>query len=563
MGRVLQTGGWIGEEAGPDVYVDQKEQVFPTLSSEMIDRMEPYGRIRSFEAGAFLYRSGERGVDLHVVLEGAVEILSDSLDEEPSVVVTYGRHQFTGEFDQLSRRATLVSARAVQPARVLCFDRADFRRLTEAQPDIADILWRALILRRQGMIQNAVGGTILIGSRVDPEFLRIGRFLSRNGCPHRQLDIDEDPDARRLLAAAGAGADDLPVVIVGGRAVLRHPDDRNLSDTLGVSEPVDADHIHDLAVIGAGPAGLAAAVGAASEGVDTIVVDTVGPGGQAGTSSRIENYPGFPLGLSGQTLAAKALVQAQKFGARLMVARGIEAIECERCPFVLRLDSGERITARAVLVAVGATYRSLELDGIDRFHGRGIHHAATGMEAKLCHDADVVVVGGGNSAGQAALFLSSHARHVHVLVRGSELADTMSDYLLRRLEASDRISIHTGATVTGLDGDSALTRVRWSCRDGTERLAEASNLFLMLGAVPNTGWLRGCVELDRHGFVLTGEADGVGTGRYRTSRPGIFAAGDVRSGSVKRVAAAVGEGAVVLSEIHRWLSASCGRSGPR
>ncbi|WP_262272176.1 FAD-dependent oxidoreductase [Microvirga yunnanensis] len=555
MGRVLQTGGWVGEEAGPDVYVDRKEQVFPTLGGEMIDRMRPYGRVRSFEAGAFLYRSGERGVDLHVVLEGAIEILDDSLDQEASIVVTYGHRQFTGEFDQLSGRATLVSARAAQPVRALAFDRPGFRSMVEAQPDIADILWRALILRRQGMIQNAVGGTILIGSRADPAFLRIGRFLSRNGCPHRQIDADGDSDARRLMVSAGVNADDLPVVIVGTRAILRHPDDRSLSDILGVSEPVDGDHIYDLAIIGAGPAGLAAAVGATSEGIDTIVVDTVGPGGQAGTSSRIENYPGFPLGLSGQTLAAKALVQAQKFGARLIVARGIEAIDCERCPFVLRLNSGERIMARAVLVAVGATYRSLDLDDIDRFHGRGIHHAATGMEAKLCRDADVVVVGGGNSAGQAALFLSSHARHVHVLVRGSALADTMSDYLLRRLEASDRISIHTGATVTRLDGDLTLTRVRWSCRDGTEGLADASNLFLMLGAVPNTGWLQGCVDLDRHGFVLTGGSCGDGTGRYRTSRPGIFAAGDVRSGSVKRVAAAVGEGAVVLAEIHHWLRA--------
>ncbi len=415
---------------------------------------------------------------------------------------------------------------------------------------------RAFILRRVGFIKSARGGVVVIGPGKAGDTLRLQRFLTRNAYPHRLLDTDTDPDAEGFLACFALVPSDLPVVVGPENSLYRNPTVARLADDLGLTEPTDPSHVHDLAVVGAGPAGLAAAVYAASEGLDTVVIEGTAPGGQAGTSSKIENYLGFPTGISGQALAGRAQVQAQKFGARLAISRDVVGIDCDRRPLVLRLEDGTAMLARTVVVATGARYRGLDLPNYTRFEGQGIHYAATAMEAHLCTDEEVVVVGGGNSAGQAAMFLSRTVAHVHVLVRADGLAATMSDYLVRRIEASPKITLHPRTEVTGLEGDRYLRAVTWTDRrSGTSTRLQVGNLFMMIGAEPNSAWLAGCLDLDDKGFVLTGKG---GDGRtvsspFETSRPGVYAVGDVRSGSVKRVASGVGEGSVVVQAVHEFL----------
>lgn len=544
---------------------DRPGQTFPTLDAEMVDRVTPYGRLESFDGGAYLYRSGDRGVDFFLVLDGALDILDSDGHGGNIVVRTYGANQFTGELNLFNERAALVSARASRSTKVVRIPRANFRRMVSAEPDIGEIILRAFILRRVGMIQHAQGGSILIGSIHSAETLRIQSFLTRNGYPHRLLDTDGDPDAREALECFHLSANALPVVIVGGDKVLQRPENRELADALGITEELDPDRVYDVAVVGAGPAGLAAAVYAASEGLDTIVVEAVAPGGQAGSSSRIENYLGFPTGISGQALAGRAQVQAQKFGARLMIARRATGLDCSGLPFRLHLEGGTVIAARSVVVASGAHYRRIDVPDLGRFEGQGVHYAATALEGRLCTGSDVVVVGGGNSAGQAAMFLSGKARHVHMLVRGEGLAETMSDYLVKRIEDSPRITLHPRCEVTALMGEKYLEAVRWRERGGKETVYEVSNLFLMIGAEPNTDWLNDCVALDRKGFVETGHIpEGeVRTTPYSTSIPGIFAVGDVRANSVKRVASSVGEGSVVVHAIHAWLGSLATPQGLR
>ncbi|HEX8374355.1 MAG TPA: FAD-dependent oxidoreductase, partial [Geminicoccaceae bacterium] len=421
-------------------------------------------------------------------------------------------------------------------------------------------IMRAFILRRVGLIQHHQGGVTVAGARRSGDTLRVQRFLGRNGYPVRMLEADgaraaDADEAGTLLATYGLGVHDGPLVVCGRDRVLRNPTNRELADCLGIAERLDPGNVFDLAVVGAGPSGLAAAVYAASEGLDTVVLEAEAPGGQAGTSSKIENYLGFPTGISGQALAGRAQVQAQKFGARIAVPRRVERLACDLRPYTLHLDDGTAVQARTVAIATGAHYRKLDhLANFDRFEGNGVHYAATAIEAGLCLDEEVAVVGGGNSAGQAAIFLSRHARHVHILVRGEGLAASMSDYLVGRIEASDRITLHTGTEVTALDGDRHLERVTWTDRrSGRAETREVANLFLMLGAVPNTEWLDGCLDLDEQGFVRCGAA--ASTSLLETSRPGIFAVGDVRAGSVKRVASAVGEGSIVVSSVHQVLAA--------
>ncbi|HEV7438923.1 MAG TPA: FAD-dependent oxidoreductase [Methylobacterium sp.] len=546
--------------SGPDIDPSSPEartaQTFPRLSDEMAARVAAYGAEETLADGTLVFARGQRGVDFFLVLSGCIEILDQDATGAPRVFTTHAAHHFTGELTLFNNREILVSGRAAGATRVVRIDRTGFRRLVTGEPDIGEIIMRASILRRVGLIRSRVGGVVLLGSGHRRDTLRIERFLVRNAYPHRLLDADVDPDAKNFLGTCGFHPDDLPVVIAPGEVVLRNPTNAALADALGLTEAIDPAQVFDVAVVGAGPAGLAAAVYAASEGLQTVVIEGLAPGGQAGTSSKIENYLGFPTGISGQALAGRAQVQAQKFGARLAVSRMVTGLDCSDRPFRLRLEDGSTIPARSVVVATGARYRKLDVPDYERFEGQGIYYAATAMEANLCAGEGVVVVGGGNSAGQAAVFLSRTAAHVHILVRSEGLAATMSDYLIQRIDSSPRISLHVRTEITALAGDELLREVVWTDRrTGARETHRIGSVFVMIGADPNTEWLDGCLDLDPKGFVLTGaaEAGSAPPSPYATPTAGIFAVGDVRAGSVKRVASGVGEGSVVVQAIHRFL----------
>ena len=536
---------------------DREAQIFPQLSEEMAARIAGYGDEVRLATGEHAFDRGQRGVDFFFVFEGAIEIIDLDSHGVPRVIHVHGERQFTGEMDLFNNRQILVSGRASRDSRVVRIRPAAFRRMVSSESDIGEIIMRAFILRRVGFIRHAAGGVVLIGAGHAGDTLRLQRFMMRNGYPHRLLDVEADPDAGGFLACFEIEADQLPVVITPDHQVFRNPSNASLADSLGLTETFDPAKVYDLAVIGAGPAGLAAAVYGASEGLATLVVEGMAPGGQAGTSSKIENYLGFPTGISGQALAGRAQAQAQKFGARLAIARAVERLECAADPFVLRLEGGEVVNARSVIVASGARYRKLDVPNYAKYEGQGIHYAATAMEAKLCGNEEVIVVGGGNSSGQAAVFLSRTAGHVHVLIRGGKLAETMSDYLVQRIDTSDKITLHPFTEVTGLAGEPLLDEVTWTDRkSGAETVNAVRNLFVMIGAEPNTDWLEGCLPLDGKGFVRTGRgADGKGLDSpFATQIPGIFAVGDVRAGSVKRVASSVGEGSVVIHAVHGYLN---------
>jgi thioredoxin reductase (NADPH) len=470
-----------------DPYARQA-QTFPRLSPEMTGRVAAYGREERVAKGTVLYERGQRSVDFFLLLEGSIEILGGIGDCEPDLVTVHHAGEFTGELDLFNERQVLVSGRACEDSRVIRVKPADFRRLVSAEPDIGEIVMRAFILRRVGLIQHAQGGVVLIGPGHDADTLRLQRFLIRNGYPLRLLDTEEDPDAGGFLKCFEITTEQLPVVIVSDEVVLRNPSTAALADALGLSEEIDPELLFDVAVVGAGPAGLAAAVYSASEGLKTIVIEGLAPGGQAGTSSKIENYLGFPTGISGEALAGRAQVQAQKFGARLAISRMVAGIEGDGGPFSLRLDDDRRVRARAVVVATGARYRKLRVPGYERFEGQGVHYAATAMEAQLCGGQEVVIVGAGNSAGQAAVFLARTARCVHILCRKGGLAETMSDYLVQRIDSSPRIALHPWTEITGLAGDECLSEVTWTSRKtGESETRPVGNIFVMIGAEPNTG----------------------------------------------------------------------------
>jgi len=548
----------IPSENDPSSPTNRREQTFPHLNEEMAARLVKYGVEEVVPAGTVLFRRGDRRIDYFFVIDGCIEIYDIGEDGHPNVFTVHGPNQFTGEVDLFSERQIMVNGRTGSDTRLVRVDPSSFRKLVSGEPDIGEIIMRAFILRRVGLIQSGQGGVTLAGSAHAADTVRLRSFLIRNGYPYRLLDTDIDEDARHLIDGFGLHPSECPVVIMPDRRVMRCPTTSELADELGITIVLDSDHVHDVAVIGAGPAGLAAAVYAASEGLDTLVLEALAPGGQAGTSSKIENYLGFPTGISGQALAGRAQVQAMKFGAHMAIARSVQGMDCARHPYRLLLDDGTSVAARAVVVATGARYRKLDHVDYERFEGQGIHYAATAMEATLCAGEDVVVVGGGNSAGQAAVFLARTVAHVHILVRGDGLAATMSDYLVQRIAQSPRITLHTRCQIDHLDGDAYLREVGWKCVDGTQTRIKAGSLFVMIGAEPNTAWLDGCLDLDRKGFVLTGrDADGYATpSPFATTLRGVFAVGDVRSGSIKRVASSVGEGSVVVQAIHRFLSPS-------
>ncbi|MFD3492625.1 FAD-dependent oxidoreductase [Streptomyces sp. NPDC058690] len=516
--------------------------------------------------GQVLYAHGDRGFDFYLVLDGQID-LYDECPGDPRRhrhIVTYSRHQYTGELALLNGQTSLVRTVARGGTRVVRLTPAQLRSLLAEEPEIARTVLRSFILRRRSYIQHGVGSLMVAGDPSEGRVLGIITFLRRNGYPFTVIDT-RHPEGRTELA--GRGVDPgavLPVVLYGQGEYAADPDPRHLAGLLGLTDTLESGQVFDVAVVGAGPAGLAAAVYAASEGLLTIVIESDAPGGQAGTSSMIENYLGFPLGLSGQSLASRAEVQARKFGARIALPCTVRQLDCSTRPFTLRLDDGNSVRSRTVVVATGAKYRRLNVAGLERFEQNGVHYAATSLEAALCSDAEVVVVGGANSAGQAAVFLSQHAHHVHMLVRGDSLSATLSHYLRERIDAAPRITVHVRTEIAELEGSHCLEQVHWvNRRTGERTVKPVAGAFLMLGAVPNTVWLHGCLDLDTHGFVRVGpEAAPAGGetedascwGALQTSVPGVFAVGDVRAGSVKRVASAVGEGAMVISAVHEALA---------
>lgn len=539
---------------GADPY-EREEQTFPTLKESHLNRIQSFCEKETLKDGALLFERGQRSVDFFIILSGAVEIFDTDDQGNANVFTVHRKNQFTGELDLFNDREILVSGRASGLTDVLRFKRADFRRMVVSEPDIGEIIMRAFILRRVGLIQHGQGGVTVIGRNKDNLTLQIDRFLTRNGYPHRMLDIDSDEDSASAMEGFSIDRSDLPVVILPDGRLVKAPSDKELADALGLTEELRPDHLYDLAVIGAGPSGLAAAVYGASEGLETIIVEKLAPGGQAGTSSKIENYLGFPTGISGQALAGRAQIQAQKFGAKLAISRNAVGLDCDGDYNKINLEGDEAICARALVIATGASYRKLNLENDEKFEGQGIHYAATPMEAKLCQNEEVAVVGGGNSAGQAAMFLSQTAKHVHLLIRSDSLAASMSSYLIDRLEASPKVTIRFNTAITELIGENHLESLKWDGPDGIED-KDIGNVFVMIGAVPNTGWIGDCLQLDDGGFVRTGsDCQGEPTDSpYMTSRPGIVAVGDVRSGSVKRVASGVGEGSVVIQTVHKYLS---------
>lgn len=532
------------------------EMAFPYLTAEMIERLKSYGEIQNFPPDAPLWSRGERDVDMFVVLQGSVEVYAVDEDGKRKAIAMLRENQFTGELDLLSNRRTLVDGCTVANSVLLRVPRAELQRLMRSEGDIANLIMQATIWRRLGILQRAETGIVLVGNSTSADTIQLQRFLIRNNYPHRLLEPTAEQITECEISENAPIADLLPAVVLPGGRVLHRPAIAELADELGITELLDPDFTFDLAVVGAGPSGLAAAVYGASEGLSTLVLEGIAPGGQAGTSSKIENYLGFPTGVSGQELANRAQVQAQKFGARLAIARDVVAIDQVDGVHQLTLAGGAAVRSRAVVIATGAQYRKLDVENYERFEGAGIQYAATAMEAQLCRNQEVAVVGGGNSAGQAAVFLSAIAKHVHLILRGPSLAATMSQYLISRIVHSPHITLHTHTEIEHLDGDHALRCATWKNRlTGEQETRDIGSLFVMIGAEPNTGWLYGRLALDKKGFILTGTDVAFENSRYATSVPGVYAVGDVRADSVKRVASAVGEGSVVVSDIHRYLAA--------
>ena len=530
------------ESSAWNVPTFNSELAFPKLTDDMVERLRSYGREEIFPANVPLFSHGERQVDMFVVLDGEIEVRLPAENGESKIIAHHRKFDFSGELNLLNSQGSLVDARTVTQSRVLRIPRSDLQRLMRGEGDIANLITQATIWRRIGIIGEANGGIVLMGHADDAETVQIQRFLLRNSYPHRIVEApaQELTQPDDLLTDHDAT---LPAVILSDGRTLHRPTITQLADELGITELPDPDMIYDVIVVGAGPSGLAAAVYAASEGLCTIVVEGTAPGGQAGTSSKIENYLGFPTGISGQRLASRAQLQALKFGVRFAISR--EVITAEQVDGIhkLTLAGGIPVCSRAVVVASGAQYRKLSVENYGQYENRGISYAATAMESLLCRDDEVIVVGGGNSAGQAAVFLSGIAKHVHHIVRGKSLASSMSQYLISRIESSSRITLYPESEIEKLEGESSLERVTWINRGNGERTERPiGGLFVMIGAEPNSGWLFGTVRLDKKGFILTGGTDGFENTPYATSVPGMFAVGDVRANSVKRVASAVGEG---------------------
>jgi thioredoxin reductase (NADPH) len=549
-----------------DFQIERRAQVLPQLNEAQIARVDHFGQRRRVCAGEYLFHQGDEQIHFFVVVRGQMDVVQPHETGE-QVLVTHENGSFTGETNMLSGRRALASGRMRTDGEVIDVPPAGLRQLVQTDAELSELLMRAFILRRVNLISNHLGDVVLVGSRHSAATLRIQEFLTRNGHPYTYLDVEKDEGVQVLLDRFHVAVDEVPVLICRGTKLLKNPSNAEVADCLGFNASIDTRAVRDVVVVGAGPAGLAAAVYAASEGLDVLVLESNAPGGQAGSSSKIENYLGFPTGISGQALAGRAFAQAQKFGANVAIARTADRLSCGGKGYAVGLSNGEEIRARTVVVASGARYRKLALPDLPRFENAGVYYGATFVEAQLCEGQEVAVIGGGNSAGQAAVYLSGIARQVHVLVRSGGLAETMSRYLIRRIEESPNITLRPWTQVEALEGDRLLEQLRWrNTRKEEVEERPIRHVFCMMGATPNTAWLNGCVALDDKGFVKTGqdvtreELQEFGWPLTRppflleTSRPGIFAVGDVRAGNVKRVASAVGEGSICIQLVHRVLA---------
>jgi thioredoxin reductase (NADPH) len=537
----------------------------PVLTPQQIERIGTFAKSREVAAAQILYEPGDDTPPVFVVLSGRIRILAMGGGAE-QLVTSYGPGQFSGELLMISGRKSIYRCQAVESGALLELRAKDLRTLIAKDAELSDIFMKAFLARRLSLREHGHGNVLILGSRHSAATLAAREFLSRDGHPFTYLDLDADQGAQELLDRFGVKPSDIPVVICNGTQVLRNPSPKQIAECLGFNSNIDETQVRDLVVVGAGPAGLAAAVYAASEGLDVLVIERAAPGGQAGSSSKIENYLGFPTGLSGQELAASAIAQSEKFGAHIMVAHTVERLRCEKRPYRVALDNGQDIPARAIVLATGAQYNRPALANLDAFSGKGIYYNATFMEAQLCAGEQAIVIGGGNSAGQAAVFLSQNAAGVKMLVRSDSLAASMSRYLVQRIEENPRIQVQYSSELQSLRGDGHLQCVSWSDKSTGGISTEAiRHVFVMAGASPKTDWLAGCVALDGKGFVVTGRDLERATlpipwslqrapYMLEASLPGVFAVGDARSGNVKRVASAVGEGSIVVSMVHQVLA---------
>ena len=547
--------------------LDAASQTFPVLTPAQINRLRPHGKIRKIEVGDILFEPGDSDIPFFVVLSGSMDIVQPDLKGERLIVSHNATGHFTGELTMISGRRTLVLGRVTAAGEFLELSSDEMRSVIAKDAELSEILMRAFILRRLALISKGYGNLILMGSRHSAQTLRLREFLTRNGQPYTYVDLDTDAASQELLDRFHVSVDEIPVVICSSRNVMRNPSVAELADCLGFNATVDAAQVHDVIVVGAGPSGLAAAVYAASEGLDVLVIETAAPGGQAGSSSKIENYLGFPTGVSGQELANRATTQALKFGAKMMVAHSVARLDCDKRPYKVVLDNGTELATKSIVISSGAQYNKPKIANLAKFEGQGVYYGATFMESQLCGGEDVIVVGGGNSAGQAAVFLSQTASKLHMMVRSAELSSTMSRYLIQRIDENPAIELHYRTEIVAMDGDTRLESVTW--RDnatGKTSTHPIRHVFMMTGASPRTDWLAGCLALDNKGFILTGRdfSDGVTQKSawplvrppfmLETSLPGVFAVGDVRSGNVKRVASAVGEGAISIHMVHQVLA---------
>jgi thioredoxin reductase (NADPH) len=542
----------------PSIMETRHDQMFPVLEASEIERVRRFGSVRSFALGEALKKRGEVGHGLSIILEGQVDTIpSDASDRHPPAI-TQGPGGFVGELAQLAGRPALVDAYAREPVKALVIPPDRLRALLIAEAELGERIMRALILRRMSLVQ-AGAGPVIVGRADHGDVLRLENFLRRNAHPHQTLDPDTDPEAKALIERFHVDPGQLPIVLCPGGQFLRNPGEDELARRLGLVGPIDPERVYDVAIVGAGPAGLAAAVYAASEGLSVLVLDYRAMGGQAGASARIENYLGFPTGISGLALMARAYNQAQKFGVEMAIPDEVTGLECDTLAdrFVLRLADNERVSARAIVIASGARYRRPAVAELDTFEASSVHYWASPLEGELCNGQEVALVGAGNSAGQAVVYLASRAAKVWLLARGPSLEARMSRYLVDRVTGLANVEVLLHTQLTGLEGaNGVLHAIRWRQFPSVEEVRRSfRHLFLFIGAEPNTDWLAGSdVALDARGFVLTGPEAGANRRSLETSRAGIFAIGDARSGSIKRVAAAVGEGAQVVAALHRYLS---------
>lgn len=548
--------------------LDQQTQAFPLLTAAQIDRIRPYGKVRAVSADEILFDVGNEHMPMFILLSGELEVVQPTCSGERTLV----KHEpggFSGEISMISGRRSLARGRVTEPGEFLEVSQGNLRSLIAKDAELSEIFMRAYILRRLMLITKGFGDVVVLGSIHCGGTLRLREFLSRNGHPYTYIDLDRDAQAQEILDRFQVSVKEIPVLICRGTKVLRNPKPQEVADCLGLNNPVDEAQVRDVIVVGGGPSGLAAAVYAASEGLNVLVIETNAPGGQAGSSSKIENYLGFPTGISGFELATRAINQAQKFGAEMLVAHDVVRLHCDRRPYHIELENGQKLTTRTVVIASGAQYNKPDIPNRARFEGTGVYYGATNMEAPLCENEAIIVVGGGNSAGQAAVYLSQFASQVHMLVRSGKLSDTMSRYLIERVEGNPKVTLHFHSEIVALAGDWHLEQVQWRHKTtGDVETHPIRHVFLMTGAVPNTAWLQDCLALDSKGFIITGQdlqANGADNTKWpgtrppfllETSLPGVFAVGDVRSGNVKRVASAVGEGSISVHLVHRVLAES-------